>query len=334
MEFQLTNTCNLECVMCSGLLSSAIRANRDKLPAIPNKFDDAFIKQLEEFIPHLKYTTFSGGEPFLIKTYYDIWERFASINNTCTIKVITNGTIYNERVEKILEKNRFYITISLDSPYKETYESIRKGASFDEVMENAGKFQAYCKSKKTEFNFNFCPMTNNWQEVPDFIRLCNSMDIVCHFNMVYKPARYALPNLPSYELRKIADVWRAEVFREKTAATVKNKRLLDEYLAQVDEWAQQNERFARYTRLDPTEIIEFIRNKIAYYEKQGQITEGNIILEKLQPVIVAENLEGVSVISFYNSLHLLNAYGLQQIKQMESAEILQLMRKQMESEQW
>ena len=34
MEFLLTNTCNLECVMCRGEYSSLIRKNREKLPPI------------------------------------------------------------------------------------------------------------------------------------------------------------------------------------------------------------------------------------------------------------------------------------------------------------
>ncbi|MEM7396666.1 MAG: SPASM domain-containing protein, partial [Verrucomicrobiota bacterium] len=64
MEFSLSNTCNLECVMCSGALSSSIRQNRDKLPPIPNVYDDAFVEQLEDFIPSLIIAKFYGGEPF------------------------------------------------------------------------------------------------------------------------------------------------------------------------------------------------------------------------------------------------------------------------------
>ncbi len=334
MEFQLTNTCNLECVMCSGLLSSAIRANRDKLPSIPNKFDEKFVQQLEEFIPYLKYTTFSGGEPFLIKIYYDIWEVFARLNNTCTLKVITNGTIYNDRVQKILEKNNFHITISLDSPHKETYEKIRIGASFDEVISNARKFHQYCQTKKTDFNFNFCPMTNNWQEVPDFIRLCNSMDIVCHFNMVYRPAKYALCNLTHSELHHILGVLRSERFTETSSAASKNKIIFDEYLHQLENWALQNENISAYSTLNPSEILDFIAKKIDQYEKEGRLDDGNIILEKLKLVITDENLEGLSVISFYNSLQLLTEDSFKQIVNMEPSTIIGLMRKQIELEQW
>ena len=75
MEFQLSNTCNLQCVMCNGHLSSSIRKHRDKLPPLPQVYDANFVAQLKEFIPHLEHTTFSGGEPFLINIYFDIWDK-------------------------------------------------------------------------------------------------------------------------------------------------------------------------------------------------------------------------------------------------------------------
>src|SRR5688572_21052990 len=53
LEFELENTCNLECVMCTGIFSSSIRKNREHLSPILSPYDTAFVQQLEEFIPHL-----------------------------------------------------------------------------------------------------------------------------------------------------------------------------------------------------------------------------------------------------------------------------------------
>ncbi len=61
MEFELSNTCNLECEMCSGDFSSLIRKNREGRSALENPYDSAFVKQLEEFIPHLEEVKFYGG---------------------------------------------------------------------------------------------------------------------------------------------------------------------------------------------------------------------------------------------------------------------------------
>ena len=74
MEFETSSECNLECIMCNGNTSSAIRQNRDKLPPVANPYDDNFAEQLREFIPHLEEAKFFGGEPFLIRSYFQIWE--------------------------------------------------------------------------------------------------------------------------------------------------------------------------------------------------------------------------------------------------------------------
>ena len=33
------------------------------------------LEQLVEFFPFVKYSIFTGGEPFLINFYYDIWKK-------------------------------------------------------------------------------------------------------------------------------------------------------------------------------------------------------------------------------------------------------------------
>ena len=40
LELELSNQCNLECIMCEGRLSSGIRKNRENLPPLPMIYDD------------------------------------------------------------------------------------------------------------------------------------------------------------------------------------------------------------------------------------------------------------------------------------------------------
>ena len=66
MEFSISNVCNLECVMCNGNFSSAIRAHRDQLPPAKSVYSNAFDPVLRSILPHLFRAKFLGGEPFLI----------------------------------------------------------------------------------------------------------------------------------------------------------------------------------------------------------------------------------------------------------------------------
>ncbi len=95
IEMALSNTCNLECIMCNGRLSSSIRKNREKLPALEDVFGDSFRIELQSFIPYLQEAVFAGGEPFLIPLYYNIWEDIIRINPTCKISIVTNEAAIN-----------------------------------------------------------------------------------------------------------------------------------------------------------------------------------------------------------------------------------------------
>lgn len=204
MEFLLSNVCNLECIMCNGKFSSLIRKNREQLPPLKFPYDEAFLSQLDEFIPYLKETRFSGsGEAFSIDMNYVIWEKIISKNPSCIIMVQTNGTILSARVKEILEKGNFQIGISIDSLQKEVYEKIRINANFEKVMENLKYFKDYSKRKRTRFSLSMCMMRQNWKEVPDFIRFCNENEAVATIHKVWFPKFNAIHNLPKNELLEI-----------------------------------------------------------------------------------------------------------------------------------
>ena len=173
MEFELSNVCNLECTMCNGSFSSLIRRNREGLPPIPLAYDEGFVNQLDEFIPHLEEVKFYGGEPFLIELYFDIWKRIIEIKPSIRISVQTNASILNKRVRALLQQANFHINISIDSLQKENYENIRVNGSFDRVMKNLDWFQNYCNERGTFFGLSACLMVENWKELPNFVRFCN-----------------------------------------------------------------------------------------------------------------------------------------------------------------
>jgi MoaA/NifB/PqqE/SkfB family radical SAM enzyme len=208
MEFETSNACNLECVMCKGYFSSAIRHNREHLPPLKNPYDDDFIRQLEPFVPHLSDARFLGGEPFLIKSYYRIWDLVARLNPGIDVCIVTNGTILNDEVKKAIEPLRATINISMDALDPANYERIRVNAEHEEVMENFRFFREYVERKRTSMTFNVCPMQQNWHELPRFLEFCNHHGIVLFFNTVYYPEEHSLAALRPDELEKVIDVLR------------------------------------------------------------------------------------------------------------------------------
>jgi MoaA/NifB/PqqE/SkfB family radical SAM enzyme len=203
MELEIANTCNLECVMCIGELSSAIRKNRDKLPPIKSPYNDKFIEQLEEFIPHLKELRFNGGEPFLINSVFKIFEKVEKLNPKLKIVIATNGTVVNYKVKEWLGKLNIHINFSLDSLTPDIYEAIRVNAHFDRVMEHFLFFREYTRKNNRTMCLMVNPMRNNWHEMPEFIRFVNKHDINIWFNTIHRPIEWSVWALPSIELKNV-----------------------------------------------------------------------------------------------------------------------------------
>jgi MoaA/NifB/PqqE/SkfB family radical SAM enzyme len=206
MEFSISNSCNLECVMCTGTFSSAIRAHREKLPPAQCLYSREFIDSLKKYLPHLKRAKFLGGEPFLITEYYHIWDMMVEVAPHVPCHITTNGTLLTRRVEHYMEKLNFAFAVSLDGATKKTVESIRVNADFDVQMANLKRFKEYTSERKTDLSITFCFMRQNWHEFGAFCLLADEWDCNVGINTVSKPVEMAVNNLPLAELREVVRV--------------------------------------------------------------------------------------------------------------------------------
>lgn len=205
MEFSLSNRCNLECVMCSGDFSSAIRSRRERRAPLPSPYGEAFFTQLRPFLAHLHQARFLGGEPFLIPEYQRIWDLLIADGLTVDCDVTTNGTVWTDRVERTLAALPFTIAVSLDGASREVVERVRRGADFDVVLANARRFADHCARNGRPFALTYCLMAVNWQDFPAFLHLADDLGADVHVNTVMWPAHLSLYALPLDELRTVVD---------------------------------------------------------------------------------------------------------------------------------
>lgn len=290
MEFELDNTCNLECSMCSGDFSSLIRKNREYRPPLPQAYDNAFVEQLEEFIPHLQEVKFYGGEPFLIPIYYSIWEKIIQINPEVRISVQTNGTVLNERVRRIMEKSKFHIGISIESLDKTNYEAIRKNANFQKVMKNIEWFREYCREHDTFFGIAACAMQENWRELPELVRFCNEQDAPIYFNTVYFPAESSFFAMSSEKLQYVIDVLSSEILQQETPTQSKNRKHFEDQIRQLRHILRQRENVSpRFSQMDNGEGLKRFVESCIDLQSTWTVSERSVkrslILGKLDEVI-------------------------------------------------
>lgn len=214
IEMELSNLCNLECVMCNGDLSSLIRQNREKKKPLVSPYDESFVQQLVEFLPHLKELRFNGGEPFLHKLVYQILDEARRHNPAVMITMATNGTVLSKKVRAALEDLNMYINLSLDSLTKDIYEGIRINAKFEEVLENLHEMRQILQAKNRTMCIMVNPMRMNWHELPNYVRFCSEHKLYLWFNTIQKPKHLALWNLSRKELQHIHSELAAATFEE------------------------------------------------------------------------------------------------------------------------
>ncbi|MFN8261756.1 MAG: radical SAM protein [Chitinophagales bacterium] len=274
LTFEIRNTCNLECIMCNAEYSSTIRKNRDELPQLQNYYPDDFLDQLKPYLMHGKTFRFQGGEPFLIDAYLDIIEFVSEHNKSHKIYIQTNGTIYNNRVAKILSQNNIHLSISIDSLNEERYKSIRKNALLPKVLGNLKAYQTHLKKHKNTININICIMHNNWREIPDFIEFCHTNDFTFTFIMIEFPEYLSIINLGTRKIKEIKE------FLQSSISDVHKKAYRSEYdslLFTMDEFYRRSIRFeteiGQMQQYCSEELNEMIRSRLSNHLPEHEITK-------------------------------------------------------------
>ena len=212
IELELSNQCNLECVMCQGSLSHLIRRNREHLPPLPQAYDDSFVDQLREFIPHLQELRFNGGEPLVQSQVFDICELVYELNPGLKITIATNGNVLNDRVRSHFERGNFHVNISIDSLRPERYEAIRPRSDHAQLIDNFFWFRDYCDERNRLISVQVNPMRHNWDEMGEIMDWALKNDTRCWYNIVRYPLGSALWNLPADDLEEIHRRWAAIEF--------------------------------------------------------------------------------------------------------------------------
>lgn len=215
ITFELSNVCNLECVMCQGEFSHLIRKNREGLPAIPIINDNSFMKNLKPFLDKLKTARFVGGEPFLIEIYYEIWDYLLENNKNCKINILTNGTVLNNRVKNLLEKGNIKLSVSIDAFDKLVYDKIRINADFDKVYQNLCFFLTYNNKRNNTLNINYCIMNNNWDQLMPIMDFCQQNNCSINILSVEQPENRSMRYLKPEKIQGVIDYYESNIPRYK-----------------------------------------------------------------------------------------------------------------------
>lgn len=169
LVFELTNACNLNCVMCG----------RNSADFKPTMFDMDVFKSFEPLMDTVEEVTLMGwGEPTIHPHFIEMLE---IINKHSARKYFcSNGMNLKKIKDAIFDYKVDVFAISLDGAIDETNSRIRRGSKIEQITEDLKEIVRIKRERGLQYpwiNFVFCAMQSNIRELPDLVRLAAEIGI-------------------------------------------------------------------------------------------------------------------------------------------------------------
>jgi len=174
LNFDLSDGCNLRCVMCGGGKGYKNRTIVD--------FEE-FKSKILPFFRFVDDFQFGCRKEPLMTPYYSEAVRLIKPFLRPDVKgwAITNGMLLSEpSIEAIIDSDIYdTFRISFDGASKAVFEDIRRGAKYETVIRNIKNLVDYRNHRKsnTKIGVLFTIMKSNIHELPDMIKLADSLGI-------------------------------------------------------------------------------------------------------------------------------------------------------------
>jgi radical SAM protein with 4Fe4S-binding SPASM domain len=167
---ELTNKCNLRCIMCA---QNFVAFDNTSLPLSLIRKLEIFLKRADEV------TLFGYGEPLLNNEFRQILAFLAQYQSLRTY-LLTNGVLLPKFVDGIIDNRLTYLSISIDAAVPETFQAIRRGGKMVNIVEALKRIKDLKKERNTQapyLRFVFVAMKQNIQELPALVKLAHELDV-------------------------------------------------------------------------------------------------------------------------------------------------------------
>lgn len=178
LRLGIDDSCNLSCPSCRNQ-----KIFVSKGPVLQRKmlWVDKIISWIQQQDHNIKVHIGSDGDPFASLVYRYFMKRMTQLNlSNVSFAFQTNGLLLKKlhpRTKYIFD-NLYKLNISIDGATKSTYEKLRRGGSWEKILEN---FEFISKIKKFPVHLHMVVQKDNWQEIPALLELSKRYN----FDMVY-----------------------------------------------------------------------------------------------------------------------------------------------------
>lgn len=185
--FDLSNKCNLRCRMCYFSYDSVF--HRPSVYMTP----DTFERIASTLLPMAHTVYLSAGSESLTSPHFLDILRIASRYSPPELKLLTNGLLLTPEIDDALIAHGLtQIHFSVDGATKSTYEHVRRGGRFDDLVRNVRELaerKAAAGKATPILQFNVTLMRSNLDELDRFVDLAVDLgveQIACRHLMPYE----------------------------------------------------------------------------------------------------------------------------------------------------
>lgn len=178
-QIELTTACNLACPFCTHKdlketpKMMTLEHVRGVYKSIEKELPTQFFKRF------LLFNLTGIGEILINRQTMEIIKFLK--DQGAMVTFADNFTLMREdTINQLIDMKVDNIFVSFDGGTKETYESLRVGANFEEVVQNVKNFTRIKKEKGVQLpnvNLRFVPTSENINELPILVDLAHSMGI-------------------------------------------------------------------------------------------------------------------------------------------------------------
>lgn len=169
IRLAIDDSCNLSCPSCrTHRIFEKDKFQLRKRYQLADKIIEYVKKQSHTINMHVG----SDGDPFASLVYRYFIKNIKDLPNV-RFTIQTNGLLIKKMYQRHL--NMFekldVLNISIDGATKATYEKLRRGGSFDKIIENLESARLLKEKYGFKFNLHFVVQQNNWWEMPLMLKL-------------------------------------------------------------------------------------------------------------------------------------------------------------------
>lgn len=177
---ELTNICNLRCKMCHNR-----DMHRKKGFMSPGLFKKIIDQASELNIQNVGLYTV--GESFLHPKILD-FIKYTKQKGMKYVYITTNGQVLdNKKIEGIFDSGLDSIKFSIDAGTKSSYESIRKGAKWERLIDTIRKIRVLRDKKRSKLKIfaSYLMMKSNFDEILNFNRTFGELLDESMYSFIY-----------------------------------------------------------------------------------------------------------------------------------------------------